>query len=667
MKTTTIVLAVLAALMICICILISMIFGIGLFAFRASGSERPAITQPADTASPAPTLPTNTPLNELETAFATMETLLQADLPEKDTLDLMTRIGGVFVPIPETVPAPAVPLSVGEQQTFWGSNTDTNKTFEIDATLQHITEHSYFWIENGVRYDPEDLVLLAEDFEYHIYPTVRAFFGSEWSPGVDNDPRIYILFARNLGVNLAGYFSSADELHPLAHEYSNAHEMFFISADNAGLDEAYTYGVLAHEFQHMIHWNTDRNEEAWVNEGFAELATLLTNYYDGGFDTDYANDPDIPLMVWPDNGRTIPHYGGSFLFMAYFLDRFGEDVTRALVAHPANGLNGIDRLMQELNIFDPIRGASTNADGLFQDFAAALFLHDPLAGDGRYAFSAYPETPKTVHTETFSRCPSRPANRVVNQFGIDYIRITCTGQHTLNFQGRTAIELTPAENAPENHFFWSNRADEADMTLTRLFDFTDHTGALTLEYRTWFDIESDFDYAYVLASTNGKYWDILTTPHSTIENPVGNSFGWAYNGQSPGWLSESVDLSEYAGQQVWIRFEYVTDGAVSGEGLLLDDIAIPEAGYFTDFEQGQDGWEAAGFVRVANLVPQPYLLTLVRFIDGRAEVTYLEADPRNALSIPLDIGGEVDEVVLIISGANRFSRQPAAYSVEIQQ
>ena len=82
-------------------------------------------------------------------------------------------------------------------------------------------------------------------------------------------------------MNLAGYYASIDEYHPLVHEFSNAHETFMLSADNAGLPRGYTYGVLAHEFQHMIHWYRDRNETSWLNEGFAELSTLLTGQRDG--------------------------------------------------------------------------------------------------------------------------------------------------------------------------------------------------------------------------------------------------------------------------------------------------------------------------------------------------------------------------------------------------
>ncbi|NJN43735.1 MAG: hypothetical protein HC806_02680 [Anaerolineae bacterium] len=122
------------------------------------------------------------------------------------------------------------------------------------------------------------------------------------------------------------------------------------------------------------------------------------------------------------------------------------------------------------------------------------------------------------------------------------------------------------------------------MTLTQQFDFSDHAGALTLSYWTWYDIETDYDYVYLLSSLDGENWQIITTPSGTAHDPSGNSYGWAYNGQTRGWIQETVDISQLAGQEVYLRFEYITDAAVNGEGFLLDDVEISEIGYQTDFE-----------------------------------------------------------------------------------
>ncbi|MDD2695765.1 MAG: hypothetical protein PHD58_07565, partial [Anaerolineales bacterium] len=154
--------------------------------------------------------------------------LMEAEIPDNDLPDLVRRLEGIQ-DIPMTVPPPTSPLQVGDKETFWASNTDTNANFEVTATLRYITNHAYFWIEDGVTYNARDLRDLAEAFEERIYPTNREFFGSEWTPGVDGDPHIYILYVRGMGESIAGYFSTMDEYTSLVNEYTNSHEMFLFS------------------------------------------------------------------------------------------------------------------------------------------------------------------------------------------------------------------------------------------------------------------------------------------------------------------------------------------------------------------------------------------------------------------------------------------------------
>ncbi|MCI0560377.1 MAG: hypothetical protein MN733_17975, partial [Nitrososphaera sp.] len=99
-----------------------------------------------------------------------------------------------------------------------------------------------------------DVQAVVDNFQENVYPTNREFFGSEWNPGVDGDPRLYILYATGAGSSVAGYFSSPDEYSRLANEFSNEKELFFVSAENQTPGNPELDSVLAHEFQHMIHW-----------------------------------------------------------------------------------------------------------------------------------------------------------------------------------------------------------------------------------------------------------------------------------------------------------------------------------------------------------------------------------------------------------------------------
>ena len=204
------------------------------------------------------------------------------------------------------------------------------------------------------------------------------------------------------------------------------------------------------------------------------------------------------------------------------------------------------------------------------------------------------------------------------------------------------------------------------MRLTQEFDFRDNTGPISFNYSVWYDLEEDYDYVFLEVSTNGTDWRIIRTPSSTSENPSGNSYGWGYNGLSGGsgvWIEETVDLSSYAGEMIQLRFEYITDAAVHGEGLLLDSVSIPEIGYSTDFEFDEGGWIAEGFVRIANSLPQSYRLALIH-LGAVPRVEYLSIPSGNQFEFSVEENGN-QPVILVVTGTTRFTRQTADYWIEL--
>jgi Uncharacterized protein conserved in bacteria len=518
------------------------------------------------------------------------------------------------------------------------------------------------WVEEGVKVDEADLKAAADLFATKTYPTNRAFFGSEWSPGVDNDPRLHILHARNLGDTVAGYYSSADEFVPAVREDSNAMEMFYINIENVIVNDEFYHGVLAHEFQHMIHWYNDRNEETWLNEGSSELASYLNGYDTGGAEYIFSRKPDTQLNSWPEGpGTAGANYGASYLFMSYFLDRFGAEATRALIAHDENGFASVDAVLADLGT------GMTHVD-LFADWVVANLLDDPNLADGRYGYREIDPPPFKIETRLSNYPTTRQAT--VHQYAADYIELRGDRPLRFSFAGSTQVGLMDTQAHSGKYLWWSNRGDDSDMTLTREFDLTGVQKA-TLEYWCWYDIEEDWDYAYVEVSPDGgKTWEILTTPSGTPENPNGNSFGWGYTGRSGGkskaeWIQEKVDLTPYAGKRVLIRFEYITDDAVNRPGFALDDVAIPEIGYFSDFEADGGGWEAAGFVRHANVLPQRWLVQLVLF-GPRPTVQRLDLNPDQTGEWEIPLGGGVDRAVVVISAYAPVTTEVASYQYSVR-
>ena len=618
----------------------------------------PTTESSSSSSSPSPSpVPT---LNQTgSVSVETLETLNKTLVPENDPYDLGCRLKSIC-DVSTTVPGKAYQL--GDTEQFWVSNNDTAEHRQITAKLLYITPHTYFWAEEGAAVNQGDMKRLMDTFEEKIYPTDREFFGNEFSPGIDNDPHIFVIYASGLGNGIAGYFSDSNSFNPAVKEYSNAHETYMLSTTQ-DLGAEYTYATLAHEFVHMIQFSSDRNDDTWMTEGFAEVGHFLNGYQMDGKPWLYTADPDLQLTTWdPDNSQ--PHYGQAFLYLAYFLDRFGEEATKALTNNPENGLPSVDDTLKQLGITDPNTGEVVTGDDVFIDWAAALYLQDKNVGDGRYTYHNYPHAPQTSDTENLYRCPQPALDRTVSQYGIDYINISCTGDYTLHFSGTTSIGLLPSEAHSGQYAFWSNKGDTSDMTLTREFDLTGVTGNVDISYWTWYDIEEDWDYLYLEASTDGKTWEILKTPSGTDYNPSGNSYGWGYTGATGNWTQEIVDLSKFAGQKVQIRFEYITDEAVNGYGLLLDDVRVDALNYQSDFEADNGGWDAKGFARVDNVLPQTYRLSLILKGDTTT-VTNIELNPDQTADIPLSLK-RGDEAILIVTGTTRFTTIPAEYQIEVK-
>jgi immune inhibitor A len=647
----------------------ALVLGAGIFYYFRHAEQSAVLPRSDITPTPEATITVNRP-NTPSISKTTEDMLASTVIPYSDLYDLACRLKDICG-VSHTLPAPAVSFKVGDQHLFWIMNSDTTRNFQVNTTLRYITPHSYFWVEDGINAKDTDIKALMDTFETKIYPTDREFFGSEWTPGVDNDPHIYVLYVRGVGQSTGGYYSPPDEFNPAVFKYSNGHELFIFNADGESLTDEYTYATLAHEFQHMIHWNLDRNEATWMNEGFSEVAMFLNGYSVGSVPFIYAQNPDLPLTEWTslskDPDITAAHYGEAFLFLSYFLDRFGDKVTQAVVKDQDNSLSSIDDTLTALSVTDKQTGKVITADDVVMD---AMYLQDGSVGDGRYTYHDYKDAPQVAATSTISNCPTGPQKESVNQYGADYVEISCAGDHSLSFTGSTVAQVLSADAHSGKYVFWSNKADLSDTTLTREFDFSAVSGSIDFSYWTWYDTEKGYDYAYLEASTDGQQWTILKTPTCTERDDSGNSYGCGYTGKSGGgdqaaWINEHVNLSSYAGKKLQLRFEYVTDEEVLGEGVLLDDFSIPAVNYSSDFEADDGGWKGSGFVRVENTLPQTFRLLLIVKAAGKTTVQSVPVSADQTAEIPLSLNPG-DNAVLIVTGTERFTRLPAGYTIEVK-
>lgn len=586
------------------------------------------------------------------------DTLAKNPLPIADLFDLTRRLRGR-----DGAPAAAFQTArqappnepVGTETQFWIYDFDAKKNMKVTATVRVLTDHAKWWVENGVTVDAAALQTTASTFETKIYPADRGAYGSEWSPGIDADPRIDILVARIPG-RAAGYFSSADELPLWINEFSAEREMIYVNSLSARFASDNIYSVLAHEYCHMIQFNKRVRSIVWFNEGQAQLCERFV-VAGNGFDQMFLRQPDTQLDDWSDLDKDATlHYGAALLFLEFLREHAGgDDLMNALMAHGVDTPLDVDTVLKA-------RG-QPGMDEQFADFVAAnaLIGSNP---DPKLAYASTRLSP-AAPTAQDRATPGNDFQATVHEYAARYVAVPQTPVH-VKFSGPTTQRLIPTDAHSGHMTWWSDRVDGLDSTLTRPVDLSAVTKA-TLSFWSWFDIEPDFDYAYVSVSTDGQRWATLKTEATTTDDPNGNNLGNGMTGKSaggskPAWVKQTADLSPYAGKKVQLRFEYVTDAALDFNAFALDDVAIPEIG-FTDDAETDAGWAMNGFIRSSNVVKQRFLVQVIHF--GATPTVERHIVENGALELDVDGSKDRKPPIVAVSGLAPRTTETVAFTLSV--
>lgn len=149
------------------------------------------------------------------------------------------------------------------------------------------------------------------------------------------------------------------------------------------------------------------------------------------------------------------------------------------------------------------------------------------------------------------------------------------------------------------HAWYSGMGDDYKAALSRTVAVP--AGGATLSYKTWYEAELDYDYAFVQASLDGgQTWDNLREYTGTSGAAPEDSFGYSPTPAEPTWITDTMSLNAYSGKTITLRFKYVGDSGVTGRGFEVDDIAV--SGVFSDDVEGADnnGWTPYNFRKAVN-------------------------------------------------------------------
>ncbi|NBR13334.1 MAG: PKD domain-containing protein, partial [Crocinitomicaceae bacterium] len=125
-----------------------------------------------------------------------------------------------------------------------------------------------------------------------------------------------------------------------------------------------------------------------------------------------------------------------------------------------------------------------------------------------------------------------------------------------------------------------NYASNTNKTYTYVptIDLTNATSAKISFYAKW-NLEADYDYTqFQVSIDNGANWigqcgnyTVLGTSANGSVQPNNQP---VYEGVQSTWVLEEINLSDYLGQQIKVRFQLKSDGGTNADGFYFDDFKI---------------------------------------------------------------------------------------------
>ena len=526
-----------------------------------------------------------------------------------------------------------LPKKVGITEKFTVTNLQNATTREVEAVLIHVSDTTFWYLDVNLPQDKGLFKNTAEVWEQEIRPKISELFGELRSPEADQGNRITVLNTTLNGA--AGYFSSVDSYPKWVHPSSNEREIIFMDPRKAPLSSERYLAVLTHEYQHAIHNRYDPGEESWVNEGLSELAVELIGF-ENSLKKYHLKKPSVQLNYWSQQpSDALYHYAASSSFFSFLINQnIATSTLFELVMEQEDGVKGINNWLSQYD---------SNFEKEFTDWIVSNYQYD----QGIKEISG-PEYRKNVRFE-------------VPQYGALYLDLEQFRGKSMSFDGDVWVQRFE-DKCPEV-CWWSNTGDSINTALTLKADLTS-TKQPVATFRMWHDIEPDWDYLYFSISVDGGVtWSTLEEDAKTTTfNPSGSNFGHAYTGKDE-WSEHDVNLAEYSGQEVLLRFEYVTDDAVNLSGVLLEQFKIK--GTDISLNPESSGWNSEGFILVNNVLPQRFIVRLVEFyFDGTTTTYEVPLDNNNEISFEVrEKDDKVRKVGLIVAGATLHTYQPAGFNL----
>jgi hypothetical protein len=445
------------------------------------------------------------------------------------------------------------------------------------CTVRGMGDNVYVVVDDdewGVGMDQADVDRIVENFENSspgnwptqgIWDLNTSHFGSPPNP-LDGLDRIFLLYYR-FDIAADGYFWAFDQFPDGTDPTfgSNEADVVYLAVDNGDPGGDYMLAVAAHEFEHLIHYARDTNEDSWLDEGFGELAMWLF----GNPDTisSFNTNPDNNLIAFDGNWAD---YIQTYLWSLYVYEQFGGQPFIWDVAHsPLNGMASYNAVLTAHSF-----GIAT--DTVFRNWAAANFLDEPTIPAGEFGYTGE-SLPPFSPWRTVTSFPAS-GNGGLQAWAAEYMRCTgMAGVLHLDFNGQDVRSFRVALLA-------------RDASLPTLVEFVPLDALQDGSYD--FTAAQDYDEVIVtvanVAAASGTY----TYNLSVLATPAGESTpaATALAGAQPNPFNPKTRVHFTSASEQRLRLE-ILDVAGRRVGLLADE-SFPAGAHARDWDGRDDAGRA---------------------------------------------------------------------------
>ncbi|HMA62257.1 MAG TPA: T9SS type A sorting domain-containing protein [bacterium] len=289
---------------------------------------------------------------------------------------------------------------------------------------------------------------------------------------------------------VAGYFDPLDQMGTRG----NFSEIIYIDTNPADLTSEYVHTIVAHELQHLIHYNYDTNEADWLNEGMSVLVPKILGFEGRNFGSFLAK-PNNKLNNWEG---TLEDYSKVGLWTYYIFNRFGIDFISDVIQTDVNSLDSYNAVLDERTSISSVRE-------VMRDWFVANLINDPTIEGGIYGYQNNPIP--DIRTDHFSSSftDGEFKNITLKSGAAEYIQF---------YQGQDLfLEM---EHDLENYFGMVviKHKEEPEVTIQNLesgqYEFSDETFGYDYSKISFIpywasisEFETDMEISYKATGTGG--------------------------------------------------------------------------------------------------------------------------------------------------------------------